>query len=112
MVMFGGLIMVVLGLTGALSAVTAFAGDAIVHAMMAGVGFVLVRTAFNMVKENQLVGWCRWPLPLSFISLPKRWIRATPLCTRLWGSLIISSVAAKLAGQKLGRTLWRKRCAV
>ena len=57
MVMFGGLIMVVLGLTGALSAVTAFAGDAIVHAMMAGVGFVLVRTAFNMVKENQLVGW-------------------------------------------------------
>ena len=38
MVMFGGLIMVVLGLTGALSAVTAFAGDAIVHAMMAGVG--------------------------------------------------------------------------
>ena len=57
MVMFGGIIMVVLGLTGALSAITSFAGDAIVHAMMAGVGFVLVRTAFNMVKENQLVGW-------------------------------------------------------
>ena len=50
MILFGGVIMVILGLTGTLSAITAFAGDAIVHAMMAGVGFMLVKVAFGMVK--------------------------------------------------------------
>lgn len=111
MVMFGGLIMVVLGLTGALSAITAFAGDAIVHAMMAGVGFVLVRTAFNMVKENQLVGWVSVASAVSFTLSPKRWTRATPLCTRLWARSSFPAWRPSWPGRSLGRTLWRKGCA-
>ena len=102
MVMFGGLIMVVLGLTGALSAITSFAGDAIVHAMMAGVGFVLVRTAFNMVKENQLVGWVSVASAVLIYLITKYLDPSNALVYTIVGSLIISSVAAKLAGQKLG----------
>lgn len=111
MVMFGGLIMVVLGLTGALSAVTAFAGDAIVHAMMAGVGFVLVRTAFNMVKENQLVGWVSVASAVVIYLITKALDPGNALVYTIVGSLIISSVAAKLAGQKLGEnTVAEKMC--
>ena len=102
MVMFGGLIMVVLGLTGALSAITAFAGDAIVHAMMAGVGFVLVKTAFGMVKENSLVGWVSVASAVVIYLAAKAWSPANALVYTIVGSLIISSVAAKLAGQELG----------
>lgn len=102
MVMFGGLIMVVLGLTGALSAITAFAGDAIVHAMMAGVGFVLVKTAFGMVKENSLVGWVSVASAVVIYLAAMVWSPANALVYTIVGSLIISSVAAKLAGQELG----------
>lgn len=111
MVMFGGLIMVVLGLTGALSAITAFAGDAIVHAMMAGVGFVLVRTAFNMVKENQMVGWVSVASAVVIYLITKALDPGNALVYTIVGSLIISSVAAKLAGQKLGEnTVAEKMC--
>ena len=109
MVMFGGLIMVVLGLTGALSAITAFAGDAIVHAMMAGVGFVLVRTAFNMVKENQLVGWVSVASAVVIYLITKALDPGNALVYTIVGSLIISSVAAKLAGQKLGENTVAER---
>lgn len=102
MVMFGGLIMAVLGLTGALSAITNFAGDAIVHAMMAGVGFVLVKTAFGMVKENQLVGWISVASAVIIYLAAKFLDPANALVYTIVGSLIISSVAAKLAGQNLG----------
>ena len=109
MVMFGGLIMVVLGLTGALSAITAFAGDAIVHAMMAGVGFVLVRTAFNMVKENQLVGWVSVASAVVIYLITKALDPGNALVYTIVGSLIISSVAAKLAGQELGENTVAER---
>ena len=102
MVMFGGLIMVVLGLTGALSAITSFAGDAIVHAMMAGVGFVLVRTAFGMVKENQIAGWVSVASAVLIYLVTKYLDPSNALVYTIVGSLIISSVAAKIAGQKLG----------
>lgn len=102
MVLFGGLIMAVLGLTGTLSAITNFAGDAIVHAMMAGVGFVLVKTAFGMVKENQLVGWISVASAVIIYLIAKFLDPANALVYTIVGSLIISSIAAKLAGQKLG----------
>ncbi len=111
MVMFGGLIMVVLGLTGALSAITAFAGDAIVHAMMAGVGFVLVRTAFNMVKRKPDGGLVSVASAVVIYLITKALDPGNALVYTIVGSLIISSVAAKLAGQKLGKTPWRKKCA-
>ena len=101
MILFGGLIMVVLGLTGAL---TAFAGDAIVHAMMAGVGFMLVKVAFGMVKENSLVGWVSVASAVIIYLLTKALDPANALVYTIVGSLIISSVAAKLAGQELGES--------
>ncbi len=102
MVMFGGLIMVVLGLTGTLSAITAFAGDAIVHAMMAGVGFVLVKAAFGMVKENPLAGWVSVVSAVAIYLIAKYLDPANALVYTIIGSLVISSAASKISGQKLG----------
>ena len=112
MILFGGLIMVVLGLTGALSAITDFAGDAIVHAMMAGVGFVLVKTAFGMVKENQLVGWISVASAVIIYLVTKYLDPANALVYTIVGSLIISSVAAKIAGQKLGDNVMSEKMCV
>ena len=111
MVLFGGLIMALLGLTGTLSAITNFAGDAIVHAMMAGVGFVLVKTAFGMVKENQLVGWISVASAVIIYLIAKFLDPGNALVYTIVGSLIISSIAAKLAGQKLGENaITEKMC--
>lgn len=109
MVMFGGLIMVVLGLTGALSAITGFAGDAIVHAMMAGVGFVLVKTAFGMVKENQLVGWVSVASAVVIYLIAKFLDPSNALVYTIIGSLVISSVTAKCAKQKLGENVAQEK---
>lgn len=102
MVLFGGLIMVILGLTGTLSAITGFAGDAIVHAMMAGVGFVLVKTAFGMVRENQLAGWVSVASAVVIYLLAKYLDPSNALVYTIVGSLVISSIAVRLSGQKLG----------
>ena len=113
MVMFGGLIMVVLGLTGSLSAITAFAGDAIVHAMMAGVGFVLVKTAFGMINENPLAGWVSMASAVVIYLISNLVDPANALVYTIVGSLIISSLAAKLAGQELGKdTKPEKMCLI
>lgn len=101
MVMFGGLIMVVFGLTGALSAITNFAGDAIVHAMMAGVGFVLAKTAFDMVKQNPLVGWTSMASAVVIYLIAKALDPANALVYTIVGSLLISSIVPKLAKQEI-----------
>ena len=101
MILFGGVIMVILGLTGTLSAITAFAGDAIVHAMMAGVGFMLVKVAFGMVKENRLVGWVSVASAVIIYLVSKALDPSNALVYTIVGSLIISSIAAKVA--KTGR---------
>ena len=105
MVLFGGLIMVILGMTGSLSAITSFAGDAIVHAMMAGVGFVLAKTAFGMVKENQLVGWTSVASAVLIYLIAKKLDPANALVYTIVGSLIISSIVSKIAGQKIGENV-------
>ena len=102
MILFGGVIMVILGLTGTLSAITAFAGDAIVHAMMAGVGFMLVKVAFGMVKENRLVGWVSVASAVIIYLVSKALDPSNALVYTIVGSLIISSIAAKVAKQELG----------
>ena len=55
-VFFGGIIMAILGIFGTMQAVTAFVGDSILAAMMAGVGIILTRTAVDLIKENPLAG--------------------------------------------------------
>ena len=103
--------MVILGMTGSLSAITSFAGDAIVHAMMAGVGFVLAKTAFGMVKENQLVGWTSVASAVLIYLIAKKLDPANALVYTIVGSLIISSIVSKIAGQKLAKMYRVKKCA-
>ena len=110
MILFGGVIMVILGLTGTLSAITAFAGDAIVHAMMAGVGFMLVKVAFGMVKENRLVGWVSVASAVIIYLVSKALDPSNALVYTIVGSLIISSIAAKVAKQELGADAVSEKC--
>lgn len=113
MVLYAGVIMVILGATGALSAITAFAGDVIVHAMMAGVGFMLVKVAFGMCKENKLVGWVSMGSAVAIYLLAKFLDPGNALVYTIVGSLVISSLAAKLAKQSLGAdTVAEKMCRI
>ena len=45
-ILFSGITMVILGLTGTLSIIVDFAGSTIINAMMAGVGIMLARIAY------------------------------------------------------------------
>ena len=54
-ILFSGLAMVILGLTGALSTIVNFAGSTIINAMMAGVGIMLTRIALSGLKESRVV---------------------------------------------------------
>ena len=55
-VMFAGIGMTIIGAFGLLSTLTGFAGDNLVSAMMAGVGIVLCKVAFDMTKACPLIG--------------------------------------------------------
>jgi len=102
MVFFGGLLMAVLGLTGVLTKITEFAGPSIVSAMMAGVGFMLVKVSLGMTRENKLVGWVSMASALIIYLVCQELDPGNALVYTIVGSLIISSVASKLAGQELG----------
>jgi len=54
-ILFSGITMVILGLTGALSTIVNFAGSTIINAMMAGVGIMLTRIALSGLKESKIV---------------------------------------------------------
>ena len=54
-ILFSGLAMVILGLTGTLSTIVNFAGSTIINAMMAGVGIMLTRIALSGLKESRIV---------------------------------------------------------
>ena len=55
MIFFAGLTMVLLGLTGVLSAIVNFAGDNIINAMMAGVGIMLAKISLSGLKESPII---------------------------------------------------------
>lgn len=55
MIFFAGITMVLLGITGVLSAIVNFAGDNIINAMMAGVGIMLAKIALSGLKESPVV---------------------------------------------------------
>lgn len=97
MVFYAGAAMALLGVFGLLGVITDFAGDVIVNAMMAGVGIMLAKVSFGMVKENKLVG---------IVSLATAavvyFFLGQNLVYTIVISLIASSVAAKIAGQDIG----------
>lgn len=96
MIFFAGLTMIILGGTGLLSSIVNYAGDTIIHGMMAGVGFMLAKISIDMVKSNFLVGSVS--LVTAFIVY---FFGGRNLVYTIIFSLIISSIASKLAKQNL-----------
>lgn len=98
MVFFAGVAMAILGATGLLTAIVNFAGDTIINAMMAGVGFMLARIALDMAKASKLVGYTS----IATAALVYFFLGQNLVYTIII-SLVVSSVASKLAGQVIGQ---------
>jgi len=56
MALYAGLIMAVVGAFGLIHTVMSFSGPRIVAAMQAGVGIILAKVAFDMIKSDKFVG--------------------------------------------------------
>lgn len=97
MVFFAGVTMAVLGACGLMTAITSFAGDTVIHAMMAGVGLVLTKLALGMIKENALVS-----IVSIVVAALVYFFMGHDLVYTIILSLVAGSVAAKIAGQKIG----------
>lgn len=97
MVLFAGITMAVLGTCGLLTTITNFAGDVVLHAMMAGVGLVLTKLALGMLKENALVaGVSIVVAALVYFFLGHNLVYTIII------SLLAASIASKLAKQEIG----------
>ena len=103
MVFYAGASMLVLGACGLLGVITDFAGDVIVNAMMAGVGIMLAKVSFGMIKENMLVG----SVSLA-TAVVVYFFFGQNLVYTIVISLIVSSIAAKAAGQDVGGGMTEK----
>ena len=97
MVFFAGVTMAALGACGLLTAIVNFAGETVLNAMMAGVGLVLTKLALGMMKENKLVG-----ITSVVTAVLVYFFLGQNLMYTIVISLVVSSAAAKLAGQDIG----------
>lgn len=100
MVFFGGLIMAVLGALGLLTTIMNFAGGAIIHGMMAGVGLVLTKTAIDMVKANKVVGGVSLVTGLIVYLIFDRLGDGNKLVYTIISCVVISSAVGYFTGQK------------
>ena len=97
MVVFAGVTMAVLGACGLLTTIVNFAGETVLNAMMAGVGLVLAKLALGMMKENKVVGITSVvSAVLVYFFLGKNLVYTIII------SLVVSSIAAKIAKQDIG----------
>lgn len=96
MVFFAGVTMAALGACGLLTAIVNFAGETVLNAMMAGVGLVLTKLALGMMKENKLVG-----ITSVVTAVLVYFFLGQNLVYTIVISLVVSSAAAKLAGQDI-----------
>lgn len=100
MIFFAGLAMAALGACGLLGTIIEFAGESIIHGMMAGVGIMLAKVAIDMVKANKLVGGVSMATAL-LIYLPlKKFGVANELVYTIVGSVVISSIVGYVKGQR------------
>lgn len=97
MVFFAGVTMAALGACGLLTAIVNFAGETVLNAMMAGVGLVLTKLTLGMMKENKLVG-----ITSVVTAVLVYFFLGQNLVYTIVISLVVSSAAAKLAGQDIG----------
>ena len=95
MVFFAGVTMAALGACGLLTAIVNFAGETVLNAMMAGL--VLTKLALGMMKENKLVG-----ITSVVTAVLVYFFLGQNLVYTIVISLVVSSAAAKLAGQDIG----------
>lgn len=90
-VLFSGILLFLVGILGISTYITGIAGEVVLNAMMVGVGFLLVKLAFDMVKENQLVGLVSIATAtFVYLFLGKNLVYTIVI------SLILSSVISKL----------------
>ncbi len=98
MVLYAGVLMALLGLTGVLNAIVDFAGTNIINGMMAGVGIMLARVAFDMCKSNKAVGWTSVGVALAVYFLTK------DLVYTIIASVVLSSALGLYLARGKGKT--------
>jgi AGZA family xanthine/uracil permease-like MFS transporter len=86
MIFFGALIMLVIGLFGLMEGIIAWIGPVITNGMMAGVGIMLAKVAWDMSKNDRVVGIS------SFISALIVYMATSDLVYTITISVIFSSI--------------------
>ncbi|MCC2252319.1 MAG: NCS2 family permease [Bacillota bacterium] len=86
MIFFGALIMLVIGLFGLLEQIIDWIGPVITNGMMAGVGIMLAKVAWDMAKQDRIVGIS------SFASALLVYVATRDLVYTITISVILSSV--------------------
>ncbi|MEG0285225.1 MULTISPECIES: NCS2 family permease [Vagococcus] len=85
-ILWAAVIMTVIGLFGWMNTLVDFMGNDITSGMMAGVGFILARTAIKMTRSNNDVGW------LSMISAILVYIFTKDLVYTILISVVLSTL--------------------
>lgn len=90
MVLFAGLGMTVIGGLGLVDAITEFAGSNIIAAMMAGVGIILTKLSFDILRKNLKIGGISFVLAIVIYAFTQS------LVYTFVGCILVSSIAARL----------------
>ncbi|MCU9614971.1 NCS2 family permease [Caldibacillus lycopersici] len=86
MIFFGALLLVVISCFGLMEQIVSWIGPVITNGMMAGVGFMLARIAWDMAKKDRLVGIT------SFISALIVYVATQDLVYTITISVVLSSI--------------------
>lgn len=89
MIFFGASMMLVIGLFGLLEKIVDFIGPVITNGMMAGVGIMLAKVAFDMIKNDRIIGMS------SLIVAIGTYMMTEDLVYTILFSVVISSVVAR-----------------
>ena len=100
MVLFAGLAMAGLGACGLLTVIIEFAGDSIIHGMMAGVGIMLAKVAIDMTKANKLVGGISMGVGVAVYVLCTVLKTGNELVYTIVASVVVSSLIGYMMGQR------------
>lgn len=100
MILFAGLAMAGLGACGLLTTIIEFAGESIIHGMMAGVGIMLAKVAIDLVKANKLVGGISMGVGVVVYVLCTVLKTGNELVYTIVACVVISSVVGYLMGQR------------
>lgn len=95
MVMFAGLAMAVIGGLGLVDTIIDFAGSNIVAAMMAGVGIILTKLSFDILRKNLKIGGISFVLAIVIYGLTQS------LVYTFVGCILVSSAAARLLHEEV-----------